>query len=108
MSQFMIKVRPANAVREIIEIPNTVLARAVDSMVYLETKEILYLGSSVARPLDTFGSFAFVELETGFEEVAGETTVVYVDPNNQHLVAKRRTMWPGDTGLFINHGRASH
>ena len=103
--KFMIKVRPVKALFDALEVPNGTLARAVDSQHYSEYKEIRYLGSSVPRPLEDFGSFAFVEIETGFEETAGETTVVYVDPHNQHLVNRRRTLWPGDTGLFIHESR---
>jgi len=100
--KFMVKVRPFGELFNVLEVPSSAPARAIDSFHYAVTKEIKYLGSETPRPLGDFGSFAFVEIETGFEEVSGTTTVVYVDPHNQHLVDKHRTLWPGDTGLFIH------
>ena len=103
--KFMITVRPFENLFDTLELTSSTPARAIDSQHYQDTKQIRYLGSETPRPLADFGSFAFVEVETGFEDVAGTTTVVYVDPNNQHLVSKHRTLWPGDTGLFIHEGR---
>jgi len=104
-TKFMVRVRTFSDLANVIEIPSDTLARAVDSEHYLTHKEIRYLGSETPHALEDFGSFSAVEIETGFEEVAGTTTVVYVDPKNEHLAKRRRTLWPGDTGLFIHESR---
>jgi hypothetical protein len=101
-NKFMIRVRPFHDLFNVIEVPNTTPARAVDSAHYAEYEQVKYLGSNTPRPLEDFGSFSFVEIETGFEDVVGEATVVYVDPHNEHLVSRKRTLWPGDTALFIH------
>lgn len=98
--KFMVKVRPFKTIIDVLEIPSNTIARSIDSRYYKETGRIVYLGP--AAPLETFGSFAIVELETGFEEVAGETTVVCVDPKNDHLLKRKRTLWQGAEDVFIN------
>jgi hypothetical protein len=104
-TKFMVKVRPFDDLLNVLEVPNNTLARAVDSEHYLTHKKIRYLGSETPHTLEDFGSFSAVEIETGFEQIAGTTTVVYVDPKNEHLAKRRRTLWPGDTALFIHENR---
>lgn len=101
-NKFMVKVRPCDDLFNVIEVPNDTPARAIDSLHYHETKKIKYMVSIVPMPIQNFGSFSFVEIETGFEEVAGTKTVVYVDPNNEHLVQRRRTLWAGAADIFVN------
>ncbi len=83
---YMVRVAKAANLREIYEVPSTTPARAVDSLHFVETSEVRYVGSPMPLPVRTFGPFAFVELETGFESTAGEKTVVFVKPDaTQHV-----------------------
>ncbi len=97
----MVKVRSLKTLTDVLELPSDARARSIDSMYYIRTGRIVYLGK--AAPLESFGSFAFVEVETGFEEVAGETTVVCIDPKNDHLLKRRRTLWQGAEDVIIIH-----
>lgn len=81
----MVTVRPADSVREAFEVPSDSLAREVDSFAYLESKQLKYNEAQEAQPISAFRAYSFVEVETGFEEKAGDKTVVYVDPKNLHL-----------------------
>jgi hypothetical protein len=99
--KFMVKVRPFKTMVNVLEIPSNTTARSVDSKHYMNTGELRYLG--MPHPLETFGSFGIVAVETGFEEVAGETTVVCVDPKNDHLLKRKRTLWQGAEDVFIIH-----
>lgn len=83
--QFMIKVRPATAIRTMMELPSTTLARAVDPQVYREAKKLAFVGNPRWLPLSEFRAYAFVVLQTGFESNPENSTVVYVDPKNDHL-----------------------
>lgn len=83
--KFMITVRPADSVRDVYEVPSDTPALSVDSFAYLEGKQRKYDESRLSRPLYEFRAYAFVEVKTGFEENPEGTTVVYVDPKNQHL-----------------------
>lgn len=104
-TKFMVKVRPVGDLRDVIEVPSNTLARAVDSEHYATHKEVRYLGSETPRPLEDFGSFSFVEIETGFEETLGETTIVCVDPQNEHLAERRRALRPNGAALTIHNFR---
>lgn len=86
---FMIKVRPATAVRTVIELSSDTLARAVDPQVYRDTKKLAFVGSPRWAPLKDFHSYSFVVLKTGFEGKPDNHTVVYVDPKNEHLADER-------------------
>lgn len=101
-NKIMVKVRPFSDLYDVLEVPGNALARSIDSKHYYETKEILYLGSETPSPLADFGSFAFVEVETGLEEVIGTATVVYIDPHNAHLVDKHRALGPSAVALLIH------
>lgn len=86
---FMIKVRPASAIRTVMELSSDTLARAVDPMVYRDTKKLSFVGAEVWSPLKSFASYTFVVLKTGFEGKPENHTVVYVDPKNEHLANER-------------------
>ena len=77
----MVRVNLAPDLREVIEVPKGTLARAIDSLVYNETRSVVYLDTyynRVSNPIEAFGPFAWVELETGFEDEAGQKSVVCV------------------------------
>lgn len=96
----MVKVKTFKTMVDVLELSSSTIARSIDSKHYMNTNEIRYLG--LPAPLHTFGSFAIVELETGFEEVAGDTTVVCIDPHNDHLLKRKRTLWQGTEDVIIH------
>lgn len=75
----MVRVHPASDLREAIEVQKGTQARAIDSLIYNEEKRVVYLtdyANAKPRNVEEFGPYAWLELETGFEEEAGQKTIV--------------------------------
>lgn len=77
----MVRVHPSGSLSEVIEVPATSLARAIDWRCYYETRAVKYVDSprlDKELPIDHFRPFDWVEMETGFEEMPGTKSVVIV------------------------------
>lgn len=77
----MVRVYMGKHQREVVEVPKGTQARAIDSLIYNEEKRVVYLSdyaNEKPRSVEEFGPFAWLELETGFEDNAGQKSIVCV------------------------------
>lgn len=78
----MVKLRYFNAPKEVIMMDPALEAQVIDGLYYLDTGKVRYLEEK-PQPLGSMRPYACVEIETGFEDNAGEKTLLFVLPREQ-------------------------